>query len=222
LKTNRHLIPTSKTAKYITAGILNEKTESVWFLLHGYGQLAEDFINKFELLLNKRNFIIAPEALNKFYLKGFNGKVGATWMTTENRQNEIIDYVNYLEKIYSEVISQSLNSNLKINLFGFSQGTHTASRWILNSKHKFNNLILWGGSLTRNDELSGKLAKLKNVGLYLVVGKNDQFIDEKSIEIEKNRLEKLGLKYNLILFDGKHEINNYALTKLISLIDKNN
>ncbi len=221
MKVNRHLISVSKTAKYVTAGILNEKTESVWFLLHGYGQLAEDFIKKFEPLFTERNFIIAPEALNKFYIKGFNAKVGATWMTTEDRQNEIVDYVNYLEKIYAETIPQLLNSNLKINLLGFSQGTHTASRWILNTKHTFNNLILWGGSLTRNDELSSNLEKIKNVGLYFVFGKQDQFIDEKSIEIEKKRLEKLGLKYKLILFDGKHEIDVNALSKLSDLIRNN-
>jgi len=221
LKINRHLISVSKTAKYVTAGILNGKTEAVWFLLHGYGQLAENFIKKFEPLFSDRNFIVAPEALNKFYIKGFSGKVGATWMTTEDRENEISDYINYLEKIYSGVIPQSLNSNLKINLLGFSQGTHTASRWILNSKNKFDNLILWGGSLTRNNELSGKLGKIKNAGLYFVFGKQDQFIDEKSIEIEKKRLEKLGLNYKLILFDGKHEIDVNALSELIDLIKNN-
>ncbi|GBD92051.1 phospholipase/Carboxylesterase [bacterium BMS3Abin04] len=221
MKINRHLISISKTAKYVTAGILDEKTESVWFLLHGYGQLAEEFIKKFELLFNERNFTIVPEALNRFYLKSFSGKVGATWMTTEDRQNEINDYVNYLEKIYSEEIPQALNSKIKVNLLGFSQGTHTAARWILNSGYKFNNLILWGGSLQKNDELIEKLEILKKLDLYLVIGKQDQFIDEKSIETEKNRLGKLGLNYNLILFDGKHEIEENALSELIDLIQNN-
>ena len=54
-----------------------------------------------------------------------------------------------------------------------------------------------------------------------MIGKQDQFIDEKSIETEKNRLGKLGLNYNLILFDGKHEIEENALSELIDLIQNN-
>ena len=46
----KHQIIVPKTAKYFTLGELNENTETVWFVIHGYGQLAEYFIKKFKVL----------------------------------------------------------------------------------------------------------------------------------------------------------------------------
>ena len=36
---------------------------------------------------------MAPEGLSRFYLEGFSGKVGATWMTREDRLNDIDNYL---------------------------------------------------------------------------------------------------------------------------------
>ena len=90
-----HILVT-KTARYFTLGELNENTRELWFVLHGYAQLASDFIQDFEGLDNGTRFIVAPEGLNKFYARGFGGKPAASWMTSEDRENEIIDYINYL------------------------------------------------------------------------------------------------------------------------------
>ena len=35
-------------ARYFTAGELNASTKQVWFVLHGYGQLAQFFLRKLE------------------------------------------------------------------------------------------------------------------------------------------------------------------------------
>ena len=78
-----HNIKIEKTARYYSLGDFNEKTEAVWIVCHGYAQLASDFIKDFEPLANETTVIIAPEALSRFYTKGFFGKVGATWMTKE-------------------------------------------------------------------------------------------------------------------------------------------
>ncbi len=94
----------TKTARYYTLGELNDQTENVWFVIHGYGQLAEFFIKKFNVLNDGKTLIIAPEALSKFYLKEFTGRVGATWMTREDREHEIEDYINYLNTLYDTVL----------------------------------------------------------------------------------------------------------------------
>ena len=83
-----------KTARYFVLGEASEQIEEIWFVIHGYGQLANYFIKKFEVLNNGKNLIVAPEALHRFYWKGFDGKVGASWMTNVERLEEIADYIN--------------------------------------------------------------------------------------------------------------------------------
>ncbi|MBK9635339.1 MAG: hypothetical protein IPO64_12805 [Bacteroidetes bacterium] len=57
------------------------------------------FIEKFEDFDPEEHFVIAPEALSKGYIDGLTGRVGASWMTKEDRTNEIQDYINYLESV---------------------------------------------------------------------------------------------------------------------------
>ena len=199
-------ISVSKTARYYLSGELTDKIISVWFVLHGYGQLAEEFILNFESISDYRTLVVAPEALNRFYWKGFHGKIGATWMTKEDRLNEIKDYVNFLDILYNEVMSKITGNTVKVTLLGFSQGTATACRWVVNSKMKVDKLILWGGTIPPdiNTKASEKILEASN--LAIVIGNKDEFIDENMIDREIKFLDKSKVIYKLIRFDGKHEI----------------
>jgi predicted esterase len=199
-------ISVSKTARYYLSGELTDKIISVWFVLHGYGQLAEEFILNFESISDDRTLVVAPEALNRFYWKGFHGKIGATWMTKEDRLNEIKDYVNFLDILYNEVMSNITGNTVKVTVLGFSQGTATACRWVVNSKIKVDKLILWGGTIPPdiNTKASEKILEASN--LAIVIGNKDEFIDENMIDREIKLLDKSKVIYKLIRFDGKHEI----------------
>lgn len=105
-----------KTAKIATWG--NSHAPNVWFCLHGYGQLSEYFIKGFENLDPNEHYVIAPEGLHRFYLRGTSGRVGASWMTKEERLDDINDYVKYLDQVYDEVIDSNLNQ--KIIVLGLS------------------------------------------------------------------------------------------------------
>src|SRR5207245_2948078 len=60
-------IRVARTAPYEVLG--SEKTaREIWFVLHGYGQLASSFIRAFAPLDDGTRLIVAPEALNRFYL----------------------------------------------------------------------------------------------------------------------------------------------------------
>ena len=207
-------IAISKTARYYIMGEPSEKINSVWFVLHGYSQLAEDFIKIFEPIKNDTTLIIAPEALNKFYIKGFSGKVGSAWMTKEDRENEIKDYVNYLDSVYEDVIKLGLLSKTKITVLGFSQGTAAACRWISKGKSKVDRLILWGGGIPPDVDLELSKELFNSLQLTIVVGDKDEFISAEQIEKEEQRLKKNNIKYSLILFEGKHVIKKEILLRL--------
>jgi predicted esterase len=199
-------ITISKTARYYLSQEITDKIKSVWFVLHGYGQLAEEFIQNFEPISTVNTLIVAPEALNRFYWKGFAGKIGATWMTKEDRLNEIKDYINFMDMLYSEVMGNCSSKNVKVSVLGFSQGTATVCRWIVNSKVKVDKLILWGGTIPPdvNTKASEKILEASN--LTIVIGDKDEFINENQVDMEIKRLKENKLFYQLIRFDGKHEI----------------
>jgi hypothetical protein len=96
--------------RYYTKGELGSSTKNIWFVLHGYGQLAKYFLNKFNIVSEAGAYVIAPEGLSKFYLEDVtsrahtgNNRVGATWMTRENRLTDIENYITYLNRIYYQM-----------------------------------------------------------------------------------------------------------------------
>ena len=85
-----------KKGRYFTLGNLADG-KHLLIALHGYGYLAKYFINKFKELDLDKYVILCPEGLSRFYQSGTEGRVGASWMTKEDRQTDIEDYVNYLD-----------------------------------------------------------------------------------------------------------------------------
>ena len=80
-----HNIKVERTARFYTLGELNEQTKSIWFVVHGYGQLSQYFIKKFNQIVDNETFIVAPEAPARFYLDANYSRVGASWTTRELR-----------------------------------------------------------------------------------------------------------------------------------------
>lgn len=205
-------LKTTKTARYYTLGELTNSVTEIVFVFHGYAQLADAFIQNFAPIKSGERFIIAPEALNKFYFKGFHGKIGASWMTKEDRESEIKDYLNFFDNIYSQY-SGKINDKTKITLFGFSQGGATASRWFVNSNLQNANLILWGSSIPTDidyDKLRSKLpSKIK-----IVIGDEDEFIPKEILNSEIARIKKENIDFELIKYPGKHNVQPGLLREL--------
>jgi predicted esterase len=203
-----------KTARYFVLGEPSEQTEQIWFVCHGYGELAQYFIKKFEVLKNENTLIVAPEALNRFYRQGLSGKVGATWMTKEERESEIADYINYLNLVYYEVLAAFKNKKVTINVLGFSQGTATVCRWLANKKAHADNLILWAGFFPHDLDYETNRELLDLLNTTIVMGEQDEFYSKEMVEAQlKIPIEK-GIKCRLNYFEGKHEIHSETLSQL--------
>src|SRR5688572_13234288 len=93
------------SARYYKSGEINPSTKHIWLVLHGYGQLAQYFLKKFKSIMSTNTIVIAPEGLSKFYLETLqpegrkSDRVGATWMTRENREMDIRNYIHYLNAV---------------------------------------------------------------------------------------------------------------------------
>jgi predicted esterase len=203
----KHQLTIPKTARYVTIGEINDQTENIWFVIHGYGQLAEYFIKKFNVLDDGKTVIIAPEALSRFYLKEFSGRVGATWMTREERDSEILDYLNYLNLLYDTVLQNMDVNKLKINILGFSQGTATVARWCMNEHIKYDRLILWAGYFGNGIQDVIDPVKLSDKEVVLCYGKEDEFLVKIDIKQYENDIQKVIPHVQIHTFEGGHTID---------------
>lgn len=201
-----------KTARYFVLGEPGEHITTVWFVCHGYGQLASYFIRNFETIQTKNTLIIAPEGLHRFYWEQFSGRVVASWMTKEDREDDITDYVNYLDMVYDEVMQSFLKKNIKVVVLGFSQGTATVCRWIAAKRRTLHHLILWAGTLPPDIELS----VFTGFKIYFVAGDTDEFIKKEQVEETEQLLASKKLSYRIIRYQGRHEIDKATLLKLIN------
>ncbi len=207
-------IKITKTARYFQLGEITPATTDVLIACHGYAQLANYFLKWFEPFDLKNTVIIAPEGLSRFYWNGFSGNVVASWMTKVDRQNDIDDYVLYLDQV---IDSLSLPSNIKLSALGFSQGGATVSRWIANSRYKFNNLVLWAAVFPDDIEV----LSLKNLipnPIQILFGNNDQFYNVEQIELLKKRLQKTEISIEFTDFIGAHKIYKEPLNNLYQKI----
>ncbi len=200
-----------KRARYCTLGNFSEKTKNIWIVCHGYGQLATTFIKKFQPLLDEENYFVAPEGMHRYYLDKDHQKVGASWMTREDRENDIADYVGMLDTLLENEIP---NFNGNMILLGFSQGVATVSRWYMMGKIKPTHFIMWAGVFPPDLPLEKENYEFKSSINFMVIGNQDQFFDSKRKELMINEIRAKNIEFELIEFDGKHVLNTATLVDI--------
>jgi predicted esterase len=204
-----HTLTTSRTARYFALGTPT-RADDLWFVCHGYGQLAARFLERFSPFDTQQRCFVAPEGLSRFYLSESPAerRVGASWMTREDRLHEIGDYVRFLDAVYADVAP----GKKSVTALGFSQGTATASRWAALGSSRIDRLILWGGEVPPDLDLE----RLRAPKLVLVYGTRDEFFTPKIVAANEARLREHHVPYELVSFEGGHVIDTETLGRLIS------
>lgn len=209
-----HTLDIKIESRFFTHG--NAATAHTLILaLHGYGQLAPYFQRHFEWLNPNDYLVVVPEGLHRFYLNGSSGRVGASWMTKENREADIRNYIHYLNQVMTIVTDQKKFQ--RSVLLGFSQGGATASRFLAKGLFTFDAFVLWAAVFPPDMQpldLSG-FSRSKN---FLVLGTRDEYYKSKDFVIELEKLNKTGLNFKLVEFDGTHTINPTALMQVLDEI----
>ena len=195
---------------YSTLNILSEKTKNVWIVCHGLGFLSRYFITYFDELDAEENYIIAPQAQSKHYLKNQFKHIGASWLTKENTQGEVKNVLNYLDSVYEQERINMINTNVIV--LGFSQGVSVVTRWIAQRGIKCNSLLLYAGKLPREFSKTDFTA-IKNI--KLIVGDTDAYVTPKVLEDEKTYAQQIfGDNLSYITFNGGHEMRKDIINKL--------
>lgn len=195
-------------ARFYSLPVQNAKAQ--WLACHGYGQLAKYFLRHFKPVQEVGVQVDAPEGLSAFYLQGTSGRVGASWMTKENREVAIANYLHFLDAVQQQTSPQ----NSPLTLFGFSQGCATVCRYLEHSDTPVNRLILWAGVFPPDLSLTLSLEKLKACEIILVWGNQDPYLTPERQREQEDWLQRLGLRYTVRNFEGGHQLNAALLSEL--------
>ena len=213
---SERFIEVPRTARYWVEGSAGAARD-VWFLLHGYGQLARDLLTAARPLAGAGRLLVAPEALSRFYPGGAGGghsssAVGASWMTREDREHEVADYVGYLDAVCAEVLA-AVAPEPRMHLLGFSQGAATAARWAGCGQVRLDTLVLWGASppVDLAKEARRRLAGLR---VRLVHGTTDRLVNPDALAASAARLREDGADVTIESFEGGHRLDDTVLAAL--------
>lgn len=213
-----HHLRVARTARYYLLGEPAAHAHELWVVCHGYGQLARTFSRRFQPIAAAHRVIAAPEALNRYYFDdspgahGPDARVGATWMTREDREHDIADYVDYLDAITAHIAAGMTAP--RITALGFSQGSATVSRWAAAGSTRLDRVILWGGSVAHDIGLHADV--FRGTPLVLVAGRSDEQLTAARLAAETTRLHDAGIQPTIVHYDGGHHIDETALRGLAS------
>lgn len=202
----------TRTARVFRIGPPLEATSKVLYALHGYGQLPQFFLRKFEPLAAAGWTVIAPEGLHRFYTEGTSGRVGASWMTREDREQDIADYLGYLAQLSDRFPAPA---GARSVLLGFSQGVATAARWAAAGGGPFEQLILWAGVFPPDVDLGPEATNLRGLPIACVLGDADPFFGVGLLEETDERFKQAGLTVQTTRFPGGHAICPETLARLL-------
>ena len=219
----RH-ITVARTARYFVLGDQPAgPRRELWIAVHGYGQLAARFLRHFVPLDDGTRVIVAPEALSRFYLEhpgragATDNRVGATWMTREDRESEIADHVGYLDTLADWILGTIPGPRPAVHLLGFSQGVATVTRWVARGRIRADRLVLWAGRVPADLLPLDAHHPLRRVQLDVVTGEDDEFATAAVLEEQRALFAEAGLHPRMHRYKGGHRLHAETLQAIASL-----
>ena len=213
-----HWIPVAQEQRVDSLGALSESTKHVWVGLHGYGQLVQFFARHFRSLVTEERAFVFPQGPHKFYLNGVHGRVGASWMTKDQRLVDIANQRIYLGFVFRWIKKQAPKAT--IHCIGFSQGVATIMRCIGHEDVQPSSLLAWAGSWPPDLDKTNR-ATLEKLRFKACFGSQDDYITtEKQQEMIGYYLEKYNFEPLVSVYEGGHSFDAEKLAQEIATLEK--
>ncbi len=199
-------VPSSLRYRTLQTG---DHAKHLVYVLHGYGQLVEYFSQKFSGIPQDDVLFVFPEGRHRFYLRGTSGRVGASWMTKEWREEDIRLNILSLDILHATMLKE--HSPEKITVIGFSQGGATTARWLANGNVNCDHFVSWA-SVYPPDlavEEHTNLAKKSS----FVLGTEDEFFPKADQEVLIADYQSRGI--HIARFEGTHDIDKETLIRIL-------
>lgn len=209
-----------RTARLAVVGERGPDVRDIVIACHGFGQLAHRFARPFESLARPDRLIVAPEALSRYYLDpgpgrhGPEARVGATWMTREDRLREIADYVGYLDRVLDWATSPG-GPPPALTALGFSQGVATVLRWLALGRARAARVVLWAG-MPPDDLTPAQLTTaIGDAEVTVVAGDQDPFVTPERLDAALQLLRPFAPHLDVVRFEGGHKVEPLTLAKVL-------
>lgn len=212
-----HHLTIQRRLRYATLGAAAEAASEIWFVLHGYGQLAPRFLRRFRTLDDGTRRLVAPEGLHRHYVDHEARKVGASWMTSEDRLTDIDDYVAYLDRLYETEVPEARREAVAVVGLGFSQGVHTLCRWLAFGTSRIDAAVLWGAGVPPDLDLEAAGESLRRVRLFLAAGDGDEHFGPEVAAAVRARLEAHAVPVAILGYAGGHRLDADLLRRIAVL-----
>jgi predicted esterase len=165
---------------------------------HGYGEDAEANLTMMQHIPGVKQWLCcAMQALHLFYAR--NAKVGASWMTSQDRELRIQENIRYVNAVVSDLKKSYPMSDVLV-YFGFSQGTAMACRAALLGQYPPSGVMLLGGDIPPD------LNDLNRMSRILIGrGNSDRMYALKKWQQDLSRIEQSQLNVYISTFDAGHK-----------------
>ena len=229
---HEHHLTVERTARFFTLEPGEAGAREVWYVCHGYSQLAARFLRYFAPLDDGTRLVVAPEALSRYYVhedpgtgtgRGAGARmsgphamaahVGASWMTREDRLAEIADTVAYLDALARHIARRLERPPERVVGLGFSQGAAAVARWAARGGTPLDRLILWGHALPPDLDLAAG-RPLATDGVRLVWGEQDPYYEAERLRSDAERLREAGTMCETLVYAGGHHLSREVLARL--------
>jgi len=185
-------------------------------VLHGFGQVAGQFIKVFEPLAQKGILVAAPQGAHQLYTNLKERRVGFSWLTKYERDQSVSDFVAYMERFFKLLQETCEVDSQRVFMLGFSQGVSMAYRTWAHSSLPVRGVIACGGDLP--PDIVEQLEGLPPIQILLVHGRQDEEVSPEKAQKALKHLRASGLKPELFDFEGGHVVPSRALPKVEGLI----
>lgn len=204
------------TAPWYSLGTLSAETTDLWLVFHGYGQLAERFIQKFGFLVSERTAIVAPQGPDRFYFDHFR-KVGASWTTRNQRDTHLQNQQAYLDTMWAQVTAAISGKGVRIHSLAFSQGVSVQTRWLSSRKIEVEQMIFWAGGYPHDLAEGAWAHQSDEKKVRCIVGESDEFLTPERMEEERTKILSHHPQAEFVMFEGKHEMPASMMREMLGL-----
>src|SRR5262245_42330584 len=193
--------------RYVVAPPLTPGPAPVLVGFHGYGEQAEDQLERLLAIAGaERWLIVSIQGLNRFYQRR-NNEVVAGWMTRQDRDLAIADNIAYIASVMDKV-TREWPTTPTLVYAGFSQGVAMTYRAAATSARPVSAVITVGGDVPPELEPSA----LGRVSRALVCrGATDDWYTDEIFEKDLRRLRASGVRVRPVDFSGGHEWNEEVI-----------
>ncbi len=185
-------------------------------VLHGFGQVARQFITVFEPLARKGILVAAPQGAHQFYTHLKKGQVGFSWLTRYERDQSVVDFVGYMEQFYKLLQERFEVDSQRVFMLGFSQGVSMAYRTWAHSSVPVRGVVACGGDLP--PDIVAQLDSLPPIQILLVHGSRDEDVSPEKAEEAREHLTASGLQPELFDFEGGHVVPSVVLPEVERMV----